>query len=67
MKGLRSAAHFVRGEVGKTVKLRYTPEIEFRLDESIGRGDAMLDLLRSLHIDEAKDDEEEKDGGTDDR
>jgi len=50
MKGLRSAAHFMRGELGRRLKMRSTPELMFILDESIERGDRMLDTLRHLDI-----------------
>jgi ribosome-binding factor A len=38
MAGLKSAAGFVRKEMSKRVKLRYTPEIIFELDTSIEHG-----------------------------
>ncbi len=48
MKGLKSAVSFIRGELGRRLKLRYTPELTFALDESIERGDKTLDLLKKL-------------------
>lgn len=44
MEGLKSAAGFVRREMGKRVDLRYTPEFIFELDHSIEHG-AHIDLL----------------------
>ena len=38
MEGLRSAAGFIRKEMGKRVKIRYNPEIIFELDTSIEYG-----------------------------
>jgi len=35
---LTSAAGFIRREVGQRISLRYTPEIHFKLDESIEQG-----------------------------
>jgi ribosome-binding factor A len=35
MKGLDSARGYVRRELGKRIRLRYTPEIMFRFDPSI--------------------------------
>ena len=35
MKGLDSARGYVRRELGKRIRLRYTPEITFRFDPSI--------------------------------
>ena len=51
LKGLRSAAPFLRGELGRRLKMRYTPELLFIIDESIERGDHVLDLLRNLKTD----------------
>lgn len=48
MIGLRSAAGYVRKEMGKRVKLRYTPEIIFELDTTIEHG-----IYISKLIDEA--------------
>ena len=59
LKGLKSAAHFIRGELGRRLKLRYTPEVVFLFDESIARGDRMLEILRGLDIK----DEDEGDNG----
>lgn len=42
---LKSAAGFVRREVGKRVQLRYTPEIQFELDNSIEHGIYMSKLI----------------------
>lgn len=38
IEGLKSAAGFVRREIGKRMKIRYTPEILFEPDKSIERG-----------------------------
>lgn len=38
IEGLRSAAGFIRKEMGKRVKIRYNPEIIFELDNSIEYG-----------------------------
>ncbi|MBI2877641.1 MAG: 30S ribosome-binding factor RbfA, partial [Candidatus Tectomicrobia bacterium] len=46
--GLRSAAGFIRGELGKRLNLRYTPEIDFILDPSIEYGSHISQLLDSL-------------------
>jgi len=35
IQGLKSAAGFIRKEIGKRIKLRYTPEIIFEIDKSI--------------------------------
>ena len=38
LQGLKSAAGFIRREVGHRMQLRYTPELIFELDDSIERG-----------------------------
>jgi ribosome-binding factor A len=45
MQGLKSAAGFVRKEIGRRINLRYTPEIIFELDESIEKGIYMSKLI----------------------
>ncbi len=48
MEVLERAAGFVRSELGRRISLRYTPEILFRLDESIERGTRVVALLREV-------------------
>jgi ribosome-binding factor A len=38
MSALKSAAGYIRREIGHRMQLRYTPEIHFELDNSIERG-----------------------------
>lgn len=47
IEGLKSAAGFVRREMGKRVDLRYTPEFIFELDHSIEHGAHIEELLRN--------------------
>lgn len=58
LKGLRSASHFMRSELGKRLKMRNTPELAFHIDESIERGADMLDKLRKLNIDKGTGDDD---------
>jgi len=46
MKGLESASGYIRSELGRRIRLRFTPEIVFRLDESIERGVRIAQLLK---------------------
>ena len=48
MKGLKSAGGYLRRELGRTLNLRYTPEIAWALDDSITYGAHMLELINSL-------------------
>ena len=54
IKGLKSAASFIRGQLAKSLNLRNTPEIHFVLDQSIEYGVNMSKLI---------DDVVENDGG----
>ena len=46
LKGLKSAAGFLRRELGHALQLRYTPELQFIGDDSIQHGAHILELLR---------------------
>lgn len=59
MKGLNSAASFVRREIGIRLNLRYTPEIHFACDTSIAYGAHINKVLGGLNIGEINDDEED--------
>lgn len=45
LKGLKSAAGFLRRELGRTLQLRYTPELQFLPDDSIQHGAHILEML----------------------
>ena len=49
MQGLKSAAGFVRREMGKRVDLRYTPEFIFELDHSIEQGAYINQLIHDIN------------------
>jgi len=57
MKGLKSAAGFLRRQMAANLQLRYAPEIVWALDDSITYGAKMLELINSLGV---KQDEEEE-------
>ena len=46
VKGLKSAACYLRRELGRALNLRYTPELQFVEDDSIDQGAHILSLLR---------------------
>ena len=58
MKGLKSASGYLRREVGNDLKLRYTPELQWALDDSITYGAKLLKLINSLEV--SHDDESEQ-------
>jgi ribosome-binding factor A len=45
LQALKNAAGFVRREIGQRLKIRYTPEIVFELDDSIERGVYITKLI----------------------
>lgn len=60
LKGLKSAAGFLRRELGHTLQLRYTPELQFIGDNSIQHGAHILEMLRQVErADQARDTQEE--------
>ena len=49
LKGLNKAKGFIRTEIGKRIRLRKTPEIEFEFDESIAYGSRIESLLTQVN------------------
>lgn len=45
VKGLKSAAGYLRRELGRALTLRYTPELQFMADDSIERGVRMVSMI----------------------
>ena len=48
VKGLKSAAGYLRRELGRALSLRYTPELLFQEDDSIDKGTHILKLLNDI-------------------
>ena len=49
MEGLQSVASYLRAKLGRTLRLRVTPELDFRYDASIAhaaRIDSLLEQIR---------------------
>ena len=63
LKGLKSAASFMRGQLARTLNLRNTPELTFVIDNSIEYGVHMSKLIdevnKTSNHDELDEDEEE--------
>ncbi|SRR5713226_1066777 len=55
MAGLQSAQGYVRSELGRRLQMRFTPQISFRLDESIERGTRVVTLIREVAKDSGDD------------
>lgn len=50
LKGLKSAAGYLRRELGRSIQLRYTPELQFIADDSIQQGAHILEMLRDPNV-----------------
>ena len=50
IKGLKSAGGYLRRELGRALNLRYTPELNWELDDSITYGAKLLSLIISLEV-----------------
>ena len=59
MAGLKSAAGYLRRQLGSNLKLRYSPEIVWSLDDSITYGAKMLKLINSLEVNRDEEADEE--------
>ena len=58
MKGLKSAAGYLRRQLAQNLQLRYAPEIVWALDDSITYGAKMLKLINSLGVSNDEDAEQ---------
>ena len=58
MKALKSAAGFIRHNLGLRVQLRYTPELLFELDTTIEYGVHIASLLTQVRKNESSDEGE---------
>ena len=50
LKGLKSAGGYLRRELGRSLKLRATPELTFVRDDSIDKGAHILGMLRDPSV-----------------
>ena len=48
IKALEKSAGYVRWQVGKKIKIRYNPELIFKLDESIEKGIDMYNKISKI-------------------
>lgn len=49
-QGLQSAAGWLRRELGQALRLRRTPELIFRYDQSLERGERISNILNELGL-----------------
>ncbi len=55
LKGLKSAAAFIRSELGRRMAMRCVPEVLFRFDNTVEQGAHIMELLHEI---EKKQDQE---------
>jgi len=59
VRGLESAKKFIRRELGRSLELRYTPELIFRYDESLAHAQHIHELIEQLKQQSPPDDHQE--------
>lgn len=59
MEGLKSSETYVRRELGQRMRLRRTPEVVFKEDPSLERGDRMINLLNQISEEKEEENEQE--------
>lgn len=59
LAGLRSSSGWFRRELGKRLRLRFTPEVRFFEDTILDQVFHLEDVFRQLHEDEEKEDDAE--------
>lgn len=55
-EGLVAATNFIRREISKNLRLRFTPNLRFVYDEAIERGDRIERLLKEARGEASEDD-----------
>ncbi len=55
LEGFQRAAGFIRGQLGKRLKLRYVPKLEFVIDTGIAYGVRISSMLNTLVPQEQED------------
>ena len=64
LAALRSAAGYLRREIGRRVRLRHTPELHFEVDRTLDHSDRIEELLREARPEDGE--QEHGDPGADD-
>ena len=52
--GLRSAASHLRAAIGRQIRLKYLPELEFEEDVTMEQGERIEALIREIHREERR-------------
>lgn len=53
LEALGAASSKIRAQVGNDIRMKFTPALEFLVDESIERGAHILSILHEIEVDEA--------------
>lgn len=59
LKVLNSSARFIRNELGKRIKIKFIPDLTFKLDESITYGAKIDQLLEDVKPEEGSSENDE--------
>jgi ribosome-binding factor A len=57
MAALRSARSHLRSVIGRQVRMKFLPDLEFREDQGIARSERVDELLRQIHEHEGREEE----------
>ena len=63
LKGLKSAKGYIKGRLGDKIKLRFMPEIEFRVDENLEKTEQVFRILEKLKKEKGEREDEGSDRG----
>lgn len=55
LDGLKRASGYMKKKLGKELHLRYTPELQFRVDHSFEYGSKIERLIQSIHQEKEED------------
>ncbi|MCX8092860.1 MAG: 30S ribosome-binding factor RbfA [Candidatus Goldbacteria bacterium] len=54
LRGLQNAAGFIRKLVGESIKIRYNPELIFKIDDSFEKQNKILKILKEIEENKLK-------------
>jgi ribosome-binding factor A len=63
LQGLRSAAAFIRGQLGRRLHVRRVPELHFEIDRVVEEATRIESLLREVLPTDREEEPDEADGG----
>lgn len=62
LKGLKSAKGYIKGRLGEKIKMRFMPEIEFKIDETLEKTEEVFRILDKLQKEKGKKSDEGSSG-----